>query len=297
MPRIAGFLRFNQDSIETPSLHHIEHVPSEKRTRDLQRGPQGCVLRLSCAHRIFIPKTIALEGFPEPGKTVKYDDSETIDPDTVALNGGFLLKILCLSNDPYLRGKMRDASVKSYSVSQSDRARGQLYAGLTATDGLTVFSLHLKSGNREQDNRHGVYSFTHIPPGWPTMASASSCAQRTPTSKSVTTYTAYIVRLPLLPRSPKDRTIISHWTAFQEYVIKEDAKAFKVLKNEEKLPWSVYVGTCGMPGKFRSLIMFLTERAAPGKTAYMGWKAFSKAQKARRWPLNFLPGLSMAITG
>ncbi|OSD00543.1 NAD-P-binding protein [Trametes coccinea BRFM310] len=54
-------------------------------------------------------------GFPEPGKTTVYDDSETIDPDTVPLNGGFLVKVLVLSVDPYLRGKMRDASQKSYS--------------------------------------------------------------------------------------------------------------------------------------------------------------------------------------
>ncbi|CDO77399.1 hypothetical protein BN946_scf184857.g5 [Trametes cinnabarina] len=54
-------------------------------------------------------------GYPEPGKTTVYDDSETIDLDTVPLNGGFLVKVLVLSVDPYLRGKMRDAKQKSYS--------------------------------------------------------------------------------------------------------------------------------------------------------------------------------------
>ncbi|KAI0772918.1 NAD-P-binding protein [Trametes elegans] len=54
-------------------------------------------------------------GYPEPGKTTVYDDSQTIDPDTVPLNGGFLVKVLVLSIDPYLRGKMRDASIKSYA--------------------------------------------------------------------------------------------------------------------------------------------------------------------------------------
>ena len=45
-----------------------------------------------------------------------YDESETIDLENVPLNGGFLVKLLVLSIDPYLRGKMRDASKKSYSV-------------------------------------------------------------------------------------------------------------------------------------------------------------------------------------
>ncbi|TFK33617.1 hypothetical protein BDQ12DRAFT_690946 [Crucibulum laeve] len=55
------------------------------------------------------------EGFPEPGKTVVYDTSENIDLDTVPLNGGFLLKTLDLSIDPYMRGRMRAPEKKSYS--------------------------------------------------------------------------------------------------------------------------------------------------------------------------------------
>ncbi|KAF5315367.1 hypothetical protein D9619_007112 [Psilocybe cf. subviscida] len=56
------------------------------------------------------------EGFPEPGKTTIYDDSETIDLDNVELNGGFLVKTLELSADPYMRGRMRSPEVKSYSA-------------------------------------------------------------------------------------------------------------------------------------------------------------------------------------
>jgi NADPH-dependent curcumin reductase CurA len=44
-----------------------------------------------------------------------YDDSQTIDPDTVTLDGGFLVKVLELSIDPYMRGRMRAPSKKSYS--------------------------------------------------------------------------------------------------------------------------------------------------------------------------------------
>lgn len=55
-------------------------------------------------------------GYPVPGQTTAYDDSEKIDPETVALNGGFLVKTLVLSIDPYLRGRMRAPESKSYSV-------------------------------------------------------------------------------------------------------------------------------------------------------------------------------------
>ena len=61
---------------------------------------------------------VALLGYPEPGKTTVYDESQTIDLDTVPLDGGFLVKTLVLSIDPYLRGKMRHPSVQSYSVSE-----------------------------------------------------------------------------------------------------------------------------------------------------------------------------------
>ena len=44
-----------------------------------------------------------------------YDDSQSIDLDGV-LNGGFLVKILVMSIDPYMRSRMRDPSIKSYVV-------------------------------------------------------------------------------------------------------------------------------------------------------------------------------------
>ncbi|KAF9493528.1 NAD(P)-binding protein [Pleurotus eryngii] len=53
-------------------------------------------------------------GYPIPGKTTVYDDSQTIDLDTVQLNGGILIKALAFSIDPYMRGMMRPATVKSY---------------------------------------------------------------------------------------------------------------------------------------------------------------------------------------
>lgn len=42
----------------------------------------------------------------QPGKHSKYIE-EQIDTDTVALNGGVLVKVLAISSDPYMRHRMR----------------------------------------------------------------------------------------------------------------------------------------------------------------------------------------------
>ncbi|KAF8881861.1 hypothetical protein BD779DRAFT_1675206 [Infundibulicybe gibba] len=55
-------------------------------------------------------------GYPEPGKTIVYDTTQTIDLENVALNGGFLVKTLVLSIDPYLRGRMRAPEKASYNM-------------------------------------------------------------------------------------------------------------------------------------------------------------------------------------
>ncbi|VDB99985.1 unnamed protein product [Peniophora sp. CBMAI 1063] len=57
-------------------------------------------------------------GHIEPDVHVKYDDSKIIDLDNVALDGGFLLKTLCLSIDPSMRARMSermlDPKIQSY---------------------------------------------------------------------------------------------------------------------------------------------------------------------------------------
>ncbi|KAJ7152351.1 hypothetical protein C8R46DRAFT_1179224 [Mycena filopes] len=55
------------------------------------------------------------ESFPIPGETTVYDTTPTIDIETVPLNGGFLVKTLVLSIDPFLRGRMRSPEKKSYA--------------------------------------------------------------------------------------------------------------------------------------------------------------------------------------
>ncbi|KAJ6533898.1 hypothetical protein DFH09DRAFT_1369943 [Mycena vulgaris] len=47
------------------------------------------------------------EAYPVPGKTTVYDTTQSIDLDAVPLNGGFLVKVLILSVDPYMRALLR----------------------------------------------------------------------------------------------------------------------------------------------------------------------------------------------
>ncbi|KZT52611.1 alcohol dehydrogenase [Calocera cornea HHB12733] len=47
-------------------------------------------------------------GYPVPDRDFKYDTSESIDLETVPLNGGFLTKTLYLSVDPYMRNRMKE---------------------------------------------------------------------------------------------------------------------------------------------------------------------------------------------
>ncbi|CAL1711174.1 unnamed protein product [Somion occarium] len=54
-------------------------------------------------------------GFPDPKRTVIYDEPQVIDPDTVPLNGEYIIKTLVLSIDPYMRGRMRDPDIESYA--------------------------------------------------------------------------------------------------------------------------------------------------------------------------------------
>ncbi|KAJ7465352.1 hypothetical protein B0H11DRAFT_2307976, partial [Mycena galericulata] len=122
-------------------------------------------------------------GYPIPGETTVYDASQTIDLDTHPLNGGFLVKTLVLSVDPYMRGRMRvGVKINGFGV------------------GLVI-----RSEN-----------------------------SAVPTGKYV-----YGANFP-----------------HQEYFVLPDATGLTFLEKNPDLPWTVYVGAAGMPGK----------------TAYMGWK-------------------------
>ncbi|KAL1738531.1 hypothetical protein HDZ31DRAFT_14549, partial [Schizophyllum fasciatum] len=64
--------------------------------------------------RVVYAKPVPQGAWPVVGEHLVYDDSRTIDPDTVPLNGGFLTKALYLSPEPYMRERMREEHVASY---------------------------------------------------------------------------------------------------------------------------------------------------------------------------------------
>jgi hypothetical protein len=101
--------------LPTRSSTQNNHARCPEREAHLQAGPEGCVAPAaprSCGLR----SPDASPGFPEPEVHTVTDTSETIDLENVPLNGGFLIKTLALSIDPYMRGRMRPAGVKSYFV-------------------------------------------------------------------------------------------------------------------------------------------------------------------------------------
>ncbi|KAJ7119341.1 hypothetical protein C8R43DRAFT_1090963 [Mycena crocata] len=90
------------------------------------------------------------QAYPIPGETTVYDTSQTIDPDTVALNGGFLIKTLVLSVDPYFRGRMQHVNPKS--------AHNPFELG-APLDGFGV-GVVVRSENTEVDVGNHIYGFT-----------------------------------------------------------------------------------------------------------------------------------------
>ncbi|KAJ6574378.1 alcohol dehydrogenase [Mycena capillaripes] len=139
--------------------------------------------------------------FPIPGETTVYDTSQKIDLETVPLSGGFLVKTLVLSIDPYMRGRMRAAEVKSYA---------DAFILGAPIDGYGVCVV-LRSDNPEVAAGKHVYG------------------------------------------------IMPH----QQYTILPSMEGLIFLEKNPKLPWTVFVGAAGMPGK----------------TAFMGWTEFSHAKK------------------
>ncbi|KAH9922761.1 NAD(P)-binding protein [Fomitopsis serialis] len=144
-----------------------------------------------------------------PGKTTVYDDSQTIDLDTIPLSGGFLIKTLALSIDPFMRGRMRDPSIKSYAPAFSV---GEPLSNYAVARVLRAEHPAVKPGDH-------VYGF--------------------------------------MP--------------FQEYTIFSDPAelgpdTFRILEKREGLPWSAFLGVCGMPGQTAHHAWHEHAHAKPGET-------------------------------
>ncbi|KAJ7758601.1 alcohol dehydrogenase [Mycena metata] len=78
------------------------------------------------------------KGFPVPGETTVYDTTPTIDLDTVSLNGGFLIKTLVLSVDPYFRVAMGGGSHPGFTLGSPIAGFGVAVVVRSETPGVEV---------------------------------------------------------------------------------------------------------------------------------------------------------------
>ncbi|KAF9040088.1 alcohol dehydrogenase [Panaeolus papilionaceus] len=141
------------------------------------------------------------QGFPEPGKTILHDDTQTIDLENVKLEGGFLVKVLELSVDPYFRGRMRDANIPSYTPA------------FTLGKPLDGYGVGVVVRSETPDVKIGDHVY-----------------------------------------GPN----IEH----QQYLIRKSLEGLEIIQNPNNLPWSLFVGVLGMPGK----------------TAFYAWNEYSRAK-------------------
>jgi len=66
--------------------------------------------------RVVFSKRPATGELPVIGEHIKFDSSRTINLENVPLNGGFLTKTLILSPEPFMRERMRDPKIASYTT-------------------------------------------------------------------------------------------------------------------------------------------------------------------------------------
>ncbi|KAJ9108580.1 hypothetical protein QFC19_002296 [Naganishia cerealis] len=146
----------------------------------------------------------------------KYDTSSTIDLEQELSNGASIVKLICVSLDPYMRGRMRPAEIKSYSP---------------------AFELH------KPITGHGI--------GVVIRAAADSKYKVGDHVYGTVPYQQYLF-------VPGQQTVDEETKKFLG-----PQASLRVIKNEEGLPWSAYIGAAGMPGK----------------TAFMAWKEIADAKK------------------
>ena len=117
------------------------------------------------------------------------------------------------------------------------------------------------------------------------MVSGSSFAPRTLPSNQENMSLGSSVRPSIRERrwipTVTDSTSV---TAFQHFAVVTNTKQLRVVENKEKLPWSVYLGVCGMPGtRTRHLVTtcwsHMCAHIRTGQTAHHAWMEFAHAAK------------------
>ena len=186
-------------------------------------------------------------GYPEPGKTTVYDSTEIIDLETIDLNGGFLIKILELSIDPYMRGKMRAPTVKSFLV--SDGLQWVERWILNSCPSIASICAWRTVSSKLSDLDRAFLSLYFGFAVWKIMELAWSFVQSFQVSNRGTIFMEIYVSVCQCLFYRKNLIRSVPLEAFQNYVIKNDLNSLRVFENPYKLPWSTFIGVLGMPGK------------------------------------------------
>ena len=166
-------------------------------------------------------------GFPVVGQTTIVKSTQ-IDLDAIPVHGGLLTKTLALSLDPYMRGRMRAPERKSYSpyvlTKQAEEVR------LTQCAWWTVLSTSASLSGRWVYREFCAPSFPNSPSA---LSSTDSTLSSRTTSSPLTTYVSS-VSLESIPTDSLCSQIIP--------------TGLRIVKNDEGLPWTNWVGAAGMPG-------------------------------------------------
>ncbi|OSX58592.1 hypothetical protein POSPLADRAFT_1071347 [Postia placenta MAD-698-R-SB12] len=192
----------------------------------------------------------------------------------VPLNGGFLVKTLVVSIEPLILRKMKLLACSLNIVCL-------YWAKIRPSPTIARFIGAMSYGQMNTEKRREPEVITpqkrHIPPSAASSGNeiAAShlayCPQHAclwitdAHPRSISNFgVGVVLRSEDSAIKPGDH-VYSGDILFQEYFVATDASLFQVLENKENLPWSVYVGVCGMPGQ----------------TAHHGWREFAHAPKGK----------------
>ncbi|KAH8929137.1 GroES-like protein [Atractiella rhizophila] len=116
--------------------------------------------------RLYLKKPVEANTYPVPNENLAYDDKETIDIDGIELKPGELLvETLCVSLDPYMRGRMRkDGESYAEPFTVGDPITGAMIGKVLKSSSEKFQEGHLVNfGGREIKHKHEELFWKTIP--------------------------------------------------------------------------------------------------------------------------------------
>ena len=161
-----------------------------------------------------------------------------------------MIKVLEVSADPYMRGRMRDASITSYSV-----GFGQLCSRAGIDIWVACFPPRRGVSHRHNRPLFWLTSYFRINGYGLGVVVRSESADAKAGDHVYGTLRRWNC-------TPNDLNPDEGRAAYQHYFIRPSLTAYlglRVIENKEKLPWSLYTGVLGMPGKkYPDILPFLS---------------------------------------